>query len=219
MRLCVNVRPGACIRVGGRACVQGACLAHACAHVWPRACGACRMSRLQREVPWSPENGTSTKPGVHAVRLGPTRTPGRSCTRCPPGCSPARQTLVALLHSLLVMIHATLPGDPLMDTYYGWICAPVVAGLQPVQPCCLRNCSMWGCVSAGSRTRFAGPARRRWWSRHRATRDRHSCGAQPFPRHPDRPGRDCVSWVSSSLRSETALRPSVHDGCSSASCS
>ena len=61
---------------------------------------------------------------------------------CPPdfSCPPA--------HSLVVMIHATLPGDPLMDTYYGWIGAPVVARLQPVQPCCLRNCSMWGCVSA-----------------------------------------------------------------------
>ena len=126
---------------------------------------------------------------------------------CPPdfSCPPA--------HSLVVMIHATSPGDPLMDTYYGWIGAPVVARLQPVQPCCLRNCSMWGCVSAeGSRVRFAEPARRRWWSRHRASRDKHSCGAQPFPRHPDRPGRDCVSWVSSSLRSETALRPSLRDG-------
>ena len=71
---------------------------------------------------------------------------------CPPdfSCPPA--------HSLVVMIHATLPGDPLMDTYYGWIGAPVVARLQPVQPCCLCNCSMWGCVSAeGSRVRVAEP--------------------------------------------------------------
>ena len=71
---------------------------------------------------------------------------------CPPdfSCPPA--------HSLVVMIHATSPGDPLMDTYYGWIGAPVVARLQPVQPCCLCNCSMWGCVSAeGSRVRVAEP--------------------------------------------------------------